>query len=127
MAWIDASSVNLGCIGFHKTKSTWNGSLAACKKANSKAHLIEIFNDYQSRFLMSEKVRKQVQTLIGIDTQSGWWIGAEMKSGTWYWEHSKKPVTYWSRIGCDNYGTDMEIPYGCLNLSNFTNEEVACF
>ena len=68
MAWIDASSVNLGCIGFHKTKSTWNGSLAACKKANSKAHLIEIFNDNQSRFLNSEKVRKQVRTQIGIDT-----------------------------------------------------------
>ena len=26
----------------------------------------------------------------------------------------------------DNYGTDMDLPYGCVNLSNFT-KEVACF
>ena len=141
MAWIDASSVKLGCIGFSKTKSVrnlyrnWNGSplaIGVCKHANSKAHLIEIFNDNQSWFLMSEKVRKEVRTHIGIDPHSGpgptyyWWIGAELKSGMWYWEHSKKPVTYWSRIGCDYYGTDMDLPYGCVNLSNFT-KEVACF
>ena len=71
MAWIDASSVKLGCIGFHKTKLSFYGSLAACKKVNSKAHLIEIFNDNQSRFLMSETVRKQVRTHIGIDTHKG--------------------------------------------------------
>ena len=68
MAWIDASSVKLGCIGFRKTLSTGNESLAACKTANFKAHLIEVFNDDQSRFLMSEKVRKQVQAHIGTDT-----------------------------------------------------------
>ena len=163
MAWIDASSVKLGCIGFSKNKQShlihehrrsgfsWIAAKDVCKKANPKAHLIEIFNDNQSRFLMSEKVRKQVLSHIGIDTFAGkvvytlalslypsainyltrsivgwWWIGAQLKSGTWYWEHSKKPVTYWSRIGCDNYGTDMDLPYGCVNLSNFT-KEVACF
>ena len=118
MAWIDASSVKLGCIGFSKTKSVRNsryGSPLAkdvCKKANSKAHLIEIFNDNQSRFLMSEKVRKDVYLNIGIDTwfSSNWWIGAELKSGTWYWEHSKKQVTYWSRIGGNAYDTSSN-PY----------------
>ena len=112
MAWIDASSVKLGCIGFHKTKLSFYGSLAACKKVNSKAHLIEIFNDNQSRFLMSEKVWKQLRTHIGIDTHYGryWWIGAELKSGTWYWEHSKKQVTYWSRIGGNAYDTSSN-PY----------------
>ena len=140
MAWIDASAVMLGCIGFSKNKQShlthghrrsgfsWIAAKDVCKKANPKAHLIEIFNDNQSRFLMSEKVRKQVQAHIGTDTykQYSWWMGAHLKSGTWYWEHSKKPVTYWSRIGCDNYGTDMDLPYGCVNLSNFT-KEVACF
>ena len=77
MAWIDASSVKLGCIGFSKTKSVRNsryGSPLAkdvCKEANPKAHLIEIFNDNQSWFLMSEKVRKEVRTHIGIDTHKG--------------------------------------------------------
>ena len=144
MAWIDASAVMLGCIGFSKNKQShlipghrrsgfsWIAAHDVCKKANPKAHLIEIFNDNQSWFLMSEKVRKEVRTHIGIDPHSGpgptyyWWIGAELKNGMWYWEHSKKPVTYWSRIGCDNYGTDMDLPYGCVNLSNFT-KEVACF
>ena len=117
MAWIDASSVNLGCIGFSKTKSYWNRSLAACKKANSKAHLIEIFNDNQSKFLKSEKVRKQVRTHIGIDTGTArnWWIGAELKSGVWSWEHSKKQVTYWARIG--GYAYIGQHPYGCMYLS----------
>ena len=127
MAWIDASSVKLGCIGFSKTKSVrnlgrnWNGSplaIGVCKHANSKAHLIEIFNDNQSRFLMSEKVRKEVRTHIGIDIHSGsdsyWWIGAELKSGTWYWEHSKKQVTYWSKIGGNSYDTSKFYPYCAL-------------
>ena len=120
MAWIDASSVKLGCIGFRKTLSTGNESLAACKTANSKAHLIEVFNDDQSRFLMSEKVRNQVRTHIGIDTYSPqyWWIGAELKMGTWYWEHSKKQLTYWSRIGGDHYGTDSRYPYAKVYLGN---------
>ena len=81
MAWIDASSVKLGCIGFHKAKLSFYGSLAACKKVNSKAHLIEIFNDNQSKFLQSEKVQKQVKTHIGIDSYGRYWfIGAELKN-----------------------------------------------
>ena len=131
MAWIDASSVKLGCIGFSKTKSVRNshyGSPLAndvCKEANSKAHLIEIFNDNQSRFLMSEKVRKQVQAHIGTDTykQYSWWMGAHLKSGTWYWEHSKKRLTYWPklisdiyRICGDHYGIDRPYPYAKLYI-----------
>ena len=60
MAWIDASAVMLGCIGFSKNKQSplirsgvsWIAAKDVCKKANPKAHLIEIFNDNQSRFLM---------------------------------------------------------------------------
>ena len=54
MAWIDGSSVKLGCIGFSKTKSFRNSRFGSplandvCKEANSKAHLIEIFDDNQS-------------------------------------------------------------------------------
>ena len=124
MAWVDASSVKLGCIGFHKTKLSFYGSLAACKKVNPKAHLIEIFNDNQSRFLMSKKVRKQLITHIGIETHNTnpnlpygqyWWIGAELKSGTWYWEHSKKQVTYWSKIGGNSYDNPYYVhPYCAL-------------
>ena len=151
MAWIDARVVKLGCIGFSKTMSYGNSRFGSplakdvCKKANSKAHLIEIFNENQSRFLMSEKVRKQVLSHIGIDTFAGkvvytlalslypsainyltrsivgwWWIGAQLKSGTWYWEHSKKRVTYWS---CDTYGTQITHPHGFVMLSN----QHACF
>ena len=127
MAWIDARAVKLGCIGFSKTKSyrssRYGSPLAKdlCKKANSKAHLIEIFNDNQSRFLNSEKVRKQVRTHIGCDTYtcyggSGyWWIGAELKSGVWYWPHSKKRVTYWSKIGGNNYNKNN--PYVMMWIS----------
>ena len=87
---------------------------------------------------MSEKVRKQVLSHIGIDTFAGkvvytlalslypsainyltrsivgwWWIGAQLKSGTWYWEHSKKQVTYWSKIGGNAYDTSSN-PYCAL-------------
>ena len=128
MAWIDAHSVKLGCIGFSKTNSYRNRSPLAkdvCKKANSKAHLIEIFNDNQSRFLNSEKVRKQVRTHIGCDTYtcyggSGyWWIGAELKSGVWYWPHSKKRVTYWSKIG-GNGNNSKSYRYVMMLLSRTT-------
>ena len=122
MAWIDARAVKLGCIGFSKTVSYRNRGIRSetvCKKANSKAHLIEIFNDKQSRFLMSKKVRKQVQTHIGIDTNTAryWWIGLAW-NGNWYWEHSKKQVTYWSRIGGNGYGRGY--PYGVVLLSRRT-------
>ena len=124
MAWIDASSVKLGCIGFSKTKAVRNsryGSPLAkdvCKKANPNAHLIEIFNDNQSKFLKSEKVRKQVRTHIGIDSYGHYdWIGAKLKNGVWYWQHSKKRVTYWARIGGNGYGTNSRYPYGCMYLS----------
>ena len=131
MAWIDARAVKLGCIGFSKTKSyrssRYGSPLAKdlCKKANSKAHLIEIFNDNQSRFLNSEKVRKQVRTHIGCDTYtcyggSGyWWIGAELKSGVWYWPHSKKRVTYWSKIG-GNGNNSKSYRYVMMLLSRTT-------
>ena len=133
IAWIDASSVKLGCIGFSKSASTWTGSLAACKETNSKAHLIEIFNDNQSMFLMSDKVQMQVIAHIGIvdiyspastRTSLGlyWWIGAELNSETltWYWEHSKKQVTYWSHIGGNGNGqvTNSSYPYALVRLSN---------
>ena len=135
MAWIDASAVMLGCIGFSKNKQShlipghrrsglsWIAAHDVCKKANPKAHLIEIFNGNQSRFLMSETVRKQLITHLGIDTHNRnpflpygtyWWIGAELKSGTWYWEHSKKQVTYWSKIGGNSYDTSKFYPYCAL-------------
>ena len=127
MAWIDARAVKLGCIGFSKTKSfrsSHYGSPLAkdvCKKANSKAHLIEIFNDKQSRFLMTEKVRKQVRTHIGMDIGNYyWWIGAKLTHGTWYWTHSKKRVIYWSRIGGNYYGTSSRNPYAYVYLSRST-------
>merc|ERR1711981_1027639 len=83
------------------------------KKANSKAHRIEIFNDNQTRFLQSEKVRRQVRTHIGIDSYGQhWWIGAELKNGVWYWQYSKKRITYWARIGNNNYATNSHYPYG---------------
>ena len=133
MAWIDASAVMLGCIGFSKNKQShlipgqsrsglsWIAAKDVCKKANPKAHLIEIFNDKQSRFLISEKVRKQVRTHIGIDTYSSrwWWIGAELKSGEWYWTHSKKRVTYWSKIG-GNGNNSKRYRYVMMLLSRTT-------
>ena len=124
MAWIDARAVKLGCIGFSKTMSYRSRGIRSetvCKKANSKAHLIEIFNDKQSRFLISEKVRKQVRTHIGIDTYSSrwWWIGAELKSGEWYWTHSKKRVTYWSKIG-GNGNNSKRYRYVMMLLSRTT-------
>ena len=129
MAWIDARAVKLGCVGFSKIKSyrssRYGSPLAkdVCKKANSNAHLIEIFNDNQSKFLKSEKVRKQVRTHIGIDSfiHRTWWIGAKLKNlhgmRVWYWQHSKKQVTYWSHIGYNGHSTNRRYPYGCLYLS----------
>lgn len=57
---------------------------------------------------MTEKVRNEVRTNIGIDTWKckHWWIGAQLKSGTgtWYWAHSDKPVPWVSRIGGNAFG-----------------------
>ena len=131
IAWIDGSSVKLGCIGFSKKqghrsgKGKWRsnnyGSPKAesiCKEANSKARLVEIYNEKQVRFLMTKNVRTQVLTKIGIDTWKAkdWWIGAELKSGTWYWVHSNKQITYWSRIGGNGYSTTSIYPYGYMYL-----------
>ena len=69
---------------------------------------------------MSEKVRKQVQTKIKVDTflARHWWIGAEFKSGTWTWVHSKKPMTYVSKIGANHsWGHGSSYPYLYIYLS----------
>ena len=86
MAWVDGNSVGLGCLGF-SSKAGYrrsNSPLAinVCKKAHSKAHLVEIYNKSQIRFMMSAKVENYVYSKIGARGWT-WWIGGEGKHGRW--------------------------------------------
>ena len=102
MVWVDGNSVGLGCLGF-SSKAGYrrsNSPLAinVCKKAHSKAHLVEIYNKSQIRFMMSAKVENYVYSKIGARGWT-WWIGGEGKHGRWKWTHSNKPIKYWATIG----------------------------
>ena len=112
MAWVDGNSVGLGCLGFSR-KSGYRSlhplAIDVCKKANSKAHLVEIYNEKQVRFMMTAKIQKYVG-------HSGWWwIGGELKHGKWYWTHSNKPIKYVPKIGGDQFTKGY--PYLRLYLS----------
>ena len=102
MAWVDGNSVGLGCLGFSKRvgrrrRRHSNEVTKMCKKANSKAHVVEIYNEKQVRFMMTAKIQKYVG-------HSGWWwIGGELKHGKWYWTHSNKPIKYVPKIGGDQF------------------------
>ena len=112
MAWVDGNSIDLGCLGFSKRAGYRSHSpyvTKMCKKAHSKAHLVEIYNEKQVRFMMSAKVQKYVR-------HSGWWwIGGELKHGRWYWTHSNKPIKYVPKIGGDQFTKGY--PYLRLYLS----------
>ena len=112
MAWVDGNSVGLGCLGFSKRagyRSIHPLAIDVCKKANSKAHLVEIYNEKQVRFMMTAKVQKYVGHI------GWWWIGGELKHGRWYWTHSNKPIKYVPKIGGDQFTKGY--PYLRLYLS----------
>ena len=91
-----------------------------CKKANSKAHLVEIYEEKQVRFMMSAKVQKYVASIFQQSVNGwNWWIGGELKHGKWYWTHSNKPIKYVPRIG-SNGSFDKSYRYLRLYLTKTT-------
>ena len=69
MAWVDGNSIGLGCLGFSKRAGYRSHSpyvTKMCKKAHSKAHLVEIYNEKQVRFMMSAKVQNYVASILGV-------------------------------------------------------------
>ena len=74
MAWVDGNSVGLGCLGF-SMNGVFAGNITTnmCKKANSKAHLVEIYNEKQVRFMMSAKVQNYVASILGVSLDSYSW------------------------------------------------------
>ena len=123
MAWVDGNSIGLGCLGFSKRAGYRSHSpyvTKMCKKAHSKAHLVEIYNEKQVRFMMSVKVQKHVASMMGQSVNGwGWWIGGELKHGKWYWTHSNKPIKYVPRIG-SNGSFDKSYRYLRLYLTKTT-------
>ena len=115
MAWVDGNSVGLGCLGFSKRAGYRSHSpyvTKMCKKAHSKAHLVEIYNEKQVRFMMSAKVQKQVASMMGQGVNGwGWWIGGELKHGKWYWIHSNKPIEYVPKIGSNGFNNSYRYVY----------------
>ena len=123
MAWVDGNSVGLGCLGFSRNPGYRRSSsplvTKMCKKAHSKAHLVEIYDEKQIRFMMSAKVQHYVSKTIGQGSNGldwNWWIGGELKHGRWYWTHSNKPIQYVPRIG-NNGSFDKSYRYLRLRLS----------
>ena len=107
MAWVDGNSIGLGCLGFSKRAGYRSHSpyvTKMCKKAHSKAHLVEIYNEKQVRFMMSAKVQKYVASIFRHSVNGyNWWIGGELKHGRWYWTHSNKPIKYVPKIGGNSF------------------------
>ena len=118
MAWVDGNSVGLGCLGFSKRQGYRSHSpyvTKMCKKAHSKAHLVEIYNEKQVRFMMSAKVQKYVASIFGQSVNGwSWWTGGELKHGKWYWTHSNKPIKYWAKIGGNYFNKNYRYLYWSL-------------
>ena len=107
MAWVDGNSVGLGCLGFSKRAGYRSHSpyvTKMCKKAHSKAHLVEIYNEKQVRFMMSAKVQKYVASIFRQSVNGWtWWTGGELKHGKWYWTYSNKPIKYVPKLGSNSF------------------------
>ena len=98
----------------------------ACKQENSHAHLVEILNEDQQKFLWkTDLLNDKVKKIVG-KKNSDWWIGAHLqntftyKTNTkikkWYWSHSKKKVSYVAKIG--NKGSlDKSYSHAALHMS----------
>ena len=119
IVWVDGSKAHLGCVGFMKPATPQFGGHAevACKQENSHAHLIEILNRDQQKFLLkTNRLNDKVKKIVG-GKNSDWWIGAHLqKRKTWYWSHSKKKVSYIAKIG--NKGSlDKSYSHAALHMS----------
>ena len=93
--------MGLGCIAFSSTnvKKNYQEAVQYCQKLNTKAHLIEVFNEKQQKFVMKSKVVKKVKKYLGNyysykNYPVNFWLGAELWQSNWYWTHRGKKVKY---------------------------------
>ena len=93
--------MGLGCIGFlpNRVRKKHQKAVQYCQKLNTKANLIEIFNEKQQKFLMKSKVVKKVKKYLGRyysyrNYPANFWLGAELWRSNWYWTRWEKKVKY---------------------------------
>ena len=94
--------MGLGCIGFlpYWVRKKYQKAVQYCQKLNTKAHLIEVFNEKQQKFVMKSKVVKKVKKYLGKYYNSfrkypvNFWLGAELWRSNWYWTRWGKKVEY---------------------------------
>ena len=93
--------MNLGCLGFVKSRQPARNAEAFCTSLGS--HLVEIFNQDQQDFI------KQKAEVIGEAEFNGgyWWIGLKREhfSSTWKWIYSNQLPNYtsWANREPHNY------------------------
>ena len=100
--WIDANSVDLGCIGFFNTTTTFSEAETKC--ASKNAHLVEIFGRDQLDFL---KEKAKAQKVSFSKSKMNWWLGIKFREyeGIWYWRYSNTKVVFTNwRENHINYG-----------------------
>ena len=106
--WIDASSVNMGCILLDSSPYTWDAANNRCQ--NLAGTLVEISNEAQLEFLMF-----QLQFLEGLGGTKWWWTSGTDAgvNGVWKWATSSSPVGdfVWS------WGFPNADRYNCLVLA----------
>ena len=92
--WVDARSVNLGCLyfDFNINSISWPNAKQHCENLNygtfpHDTHLIEIFSDEQMTFLKNTNEIKQ---------GSKWWNGLNNyeNSNEFIWSHSKLKLNF---------------------------------
>ena len=92
--WMDASSVNLGCLKFGTEAVSYQEANSFCQE--NGAFLIEIFSAVQMEFMVMEL--QLLETLTGA--RFYWGGGTDLnREGQWYWSHSLIPIEdfVWAR------------------------------
>ena len=119
--------MGLGCIAFssNKVKKNYQEAVQYCQKLNTKAHLIEIFNEKQQNFLMKSKVVKKVKKYLDHYDSYGnypanFWLGAELWRSNWYWTRWEKKVKYVPNI----HPLDKEYTQAYAYMSLLTKKSV---
>ena len=92
--------MGLGCIGFlpNRVKKKYQEAVRYCQKLNPKAHLIEIFNGKQQKYLIHKfnllNHLGKYNNRYNKNKGNNFWLGAELWRSNWYWTRWGKKVRY---------------------------------
>ena len=108
--WIDGTHLDLGCLGYVRSRLVARNAEEFCTSLDS--HLVEIYNQDQQDFITQKAKQIRNETSYG----GFWWIGLKRarNSSTWKWIYSNQAPNYTSWANAEWAGACTKFCIFCL-------------